>query len=197
MKHSKKLHNFTFKAFLESLNAVYIIILSSSIDVKKALYDNILNTVIGDKNLIDFKDAEYKLKINKAKDAPVVLCANDKLKPIHTNEMIKNLNKSVDNPNTPDNIQNDFKISELKKYVKLFSSENQALSYINANKKQLIQSFVSKMQRDLNTISIIRINEEDGETFKIVNSIKMNYKIKDTGDKNINYHDIILLSDSN
>lgn len=164
----------TFKEFLvESKLKCCLMALVPSSDYNHSFDDDILNSLIGNKKRLSNIDGNFTLKAEQSNDVPYILMVNDKFKPLHNINVIESFNKSLDANNSTDAEKNDFKVSELEKKFKVFSSKQSAEIYFNKHRNELIEAFEKTSRKELSRVVFIELNGKEAKTFNVVGQLKI------------------------
>lgn len=163
-----------FKEFLvESKLKCCLMALVPSSDYNHSFDDDILNSLIGNKKRLSNIDGNFALKAEQSNDVPYILMVNDKFKPLHSINVIESFNKSLDANNSTDAEKNDFKVSELEKKFKVFSSKQSAEIYFNKHRNELIEAFEKTSRKELSRVVFIELNGKEAKTFNVVGQLKI------------------------
>ena len=164
----------TFKEFLlESKLKCCLMALVSSSDYDHSFDDDILNSLIGNKKRLSNIDGNFILKAEHSNDVPYILMSNDKFKPLHSIDVIESFNKSLDANNSTDAEKNDFKVTELEKKFKVFSSKQSAEIYFNKYRNELTEAFEKTSRKELSRVVFIELNGKEDKTFDVVGQLKI------------------------
>lgn len=158
----------TFKRFLlESTLKAYFIAVCADNNYKKSFNDDMIMSLIGNKDRLSSINGNYMLKSIESDSVPyIVIDEKNKLKPIHHTNVLEKFNISLDTDNSLDDKVNDFRISQLDKHFKIFGSVDAAIVYFNKNRKEILQKFKKTSRKFAHYILIIGINSNK-RTFEI------------------------------
>lgn len=164
----------TFKQFLlESKLKAYFIAICANNEYKKSFNDDIIMSLIGNKDRLSNINGNYMLKSIESDSVPyIVIDSKNKLKPIHHTNILEKFNTSLDTNNSLDDKANDFRISQLEKHIKIFGSVDSAIIYFNKNRKEILQKFKKTSRKYAHYVIIVGINYADS-TFEIADTLNV------------------------